>query len=59
MVRRYGAYSSKGEPTEGGGYGVDHIRVAQLFGPEGEPIALLPYEQGAEAVAAELGRWVR
>ncbi|HEX8381509.1 MAG TPA: SCO family protein [Allosphingosinicella sp.] len=59
MVRRYGAYGSKGDPAAGGGYLVNHSRVAELFGPEGQPIALLPYEKGAEAVAAELDRWVR
>lgn len=59
MIRRYGAYGAKGEATVGGGYNVDHSRVAELIGPDGEPIALLPYDKGAEAVAEELGRWVR
>jgi protein SCO1/2 len=58
MVRRYGAYSGKGPPTGGGGYNVNHSRLAELIGPEGEPIALLPYDKGAAAVAAELDRWV-
>ena len=59
MVRRYGAYGAKGDATPGGGYNVDHSRIAQLIGPDGEPIALLPYEKGAEAVAGELERWVK
>jgi len=59
MVRSYGAYGSKGDPTAGGGYNVNHSRIAELIGPDGKPIALLPYEKGADAVAAELGRWVR
>lgn len=59
VIRRYGAYGSKAPPPEGGGYNVDHIRVAELIGPQGEPIALLPYDKGADAVAAELDRWVR
>jgi protein SCO1/2 len=59
MTRRYGAYFAKAPATAGGGYNVDHIRVAELIGPQGEPIALLPYEKGADAVAAELDRWVR
>jgi protein SCO1/2 len=33
--------------------------MALLFGPAGEPIAILPHEQGAEAIAAELEKWVR
>jgi len=59
MIRRYGAYGAKGEATAGGGYNVDHSRVAELIGPDGEPIALLSYDKGAEAVAGELDRWVR
>ena len=58
MTRRYGAYSGKEAPTADGGYNVNHSRVAELIGPQGEPIALLPYEKGADAVAAELDRWV-
>ena len=59
MTRRYGAYYAKEAPTRGGGYNVNHSRLAELIGPSGEPIALLPYEKGADAVAAELDRWVR
>lgn len=59
MTRRYGAYSGKEAPTADGGYNVNHSRLALLIGPKGEPIALLPYEKGADAVAAELDRWVR
>jgi protein SCO1/2 len=59
MVKRYGAYGAKGDPTAGGGYNVNHSRLAELIGPDGKPIALLPYEKGAEAVASELERWVK
>ncbi len=59
MVKRYGAYGAKDEPAPGGGYNVNHSRLAELIGPEGQPIALLPYEKGADAVAAELERWVK
>lgn len=58
-VKRYGAYGSKEAPGAGGGYNVNHSRLAELIGPDGQPIALLPYEKGAEAVAAELERWVK
>ena len=58
MARRYGAYYGKEAPAAGG-YNVNHSRLAQLIGPQGEPIALLPYDKGAEAVAAELDRWVK
>ena len=59
MTKRYGAYHDKEAPLPGQGYNVNHSRLAELFGPDGEPIALLPYEKGADAVAAELDRWVR
>ena len=58
-IKRYGAYGEKGDPSAGGGYDVNHSRLAMLIGPAGEPIALLPYDKGAEAVADELDRWVR
>ncbi|HEX8063146.1 MAG TPA: SCO family protein [Allosphingosinicella sp.] len=59
MIRSYGAYGAKAPAEAGGGYDVDHSRLAELIGPDGKPIALLPYEKGAEAVAAELVRWVK
>jgi len=51
-------YYSKGEPTSGGGYLVDHSAITYLFGPDGEPLATLPTDQGPDAVAAELAKWV-
>jgi len=59
MVKSYGAYGAKEDPQAGGGYNVNHSRIAELIGPDGKPIALLPYDKGAEAVAAELERWVK
>lgn len=59
MIRKYGAYGEKEAASAGGGYNVNHSRIAELIGPKGEPIALLPYDKGAEAVTAELDRWVR
>ena len=57
--QEYGVYAMKGETSPGGGYNVDHSRVILLFGPQGEPITIVPHEQGPEAFAEELGRWVR
>lgn len=51
-------FYSRGETTPGGGYLVDHSAIVYLFGPDGEPLATLPTDQGAEAVAAELAKWV-
>lgn len=58
-IKRYGAYGMKGDATAGGGYNVNHSRLAELIGPDGKPIALLAYDKGPEAVAAELDRWVK
>ncbi len=58
-AKRHGVYYARQEPAPGAtGYNVDHSRVAILFGPDGAPIAILPTEEGPEAVARELGRWV-
>lgn len=48
----------KGEETANGGYLVDHTNIVYLFGPDGEPVAMLPTDQGADGVAAELAKWV-
>lgn len=58
-AKAYGVYYRKGEATPGGGYLVDHQNTAYLMDPTGAPVALLPQDQGPEAVAAELARWVR
>ena len=58
-AKAYAVYYSKGEASPGGGYLMDHQRAAFLMDPQGRPVALLPAEQSAEAVATELARWVR
>jgi len=57
-ARAFRVFYAKGEVVEGGGYLVDHSNIVYLFGPDGEPLATLPADQGADAVAAELDRWV-
>lgn len=49
---------SKEAPEANGSYQMQHSTIVYLFGPDGEPIATLPTDLGAEAVAAELERWV-
>ena len=58
LGKDFGIYYAK-EPQAGGGYVMNHSRIAFLLGPKGQPIAILPHDQGAEAVAAELDRWVK
>lgn len=57
-AKAFAVAHAKGEAQPGGGYLVDHSRIVYLFGPDGAPIATLPADQGAGAVAAELTRWV-
>ena len=52
-------YSTKGAVQPGGGYLVNHSNLTYLFDPEGKPLGTLPTDKGAQAVAAELERWLR
>ena len=56
-AKAFSVYYAKGKQT-GGGYLMDHSRIAYLMGRNGEPIAMLPVDKGPEAVAAELAKWV-
>lgn len=58
-AEKFAVFYSRGEEQPGGGYLMNHSNITYLFGPQGEPIATLPTDQGAQAVAAELARWVR
>ncbi|HEX7693715.1 MAG TPA: SCO family protein [Sphingomonas sp.] len=55
----YGVFASKGKTTPNGGYLVEHSNAAYLMDGDGKPLTLLPTEQGAQAVADEIKRWVR
>lgn len=57
-AKAFKVFYAKGAPVEGGGYLVDHSNIVYLFGPSGEPLATLPVDQGGDAVAAELAKWV-
>jgi protein SCO1/2 len=57
-AKAFAVYYQKGEVGAGGGYMMDHSRAAFLMGRNGEPIATLPVDKSAEAVAAELAKWV-
>lgn len=58
-AKAFKVFHSKGKVEEGGAYLVDHSNVTYLFDPQGRPLATLPADQGADAVAAELDKWVR
>ncbi|MDE2597477.1 MAG: SCO family protein [Sphingomonadales bacterium] len=57
-AKAFAAYYARGKET-GGGYLMDHSRIAYLMGRKGEAIAMLPVDKGPDAVAAELAKWVR
>lgn len=57
-AKAFKVFYAKGEAVDGGGYLVDHSNIVYLFGPQGEPLATLPVDLGADAVAAEIGKWV-
>jgi protein SCO1/2 len=60
VAHEYLIVYQRGAPSAGGGgYMVNHTRMAVLYGPEGRPIAIIPTDQGPDGLAAELGRWVR
>lgn len=59
VARAYAIHYQREEPNAQGAYLVDHTRIVVLYGPEGQPVAIIPHDQGADGVAAELARWVR
>jgi protein SCO1/2 len=60
VARAYGVYYSAAPPARpGGDYLVNHSRMIVLYGPQGEPVAILPHDQGPAKLAEELERWVR
>ena len=59
VAKSFGVYGTRQPGETGSEYLLDHSRQAYLFGPEGEPIVLLPQDEGAKAVAESLERWVK
>lgn len=59
MKKTYGVFSEKGKPTENGGYLVEHSNATYLMDADNKPLALLPTDQGTEATANEIKRWVK
>ena len=59
MARAYGGYVQRREGATPRAYLMDHSRNAVLYDPDGAPLAMIPYDRGPDAAAAELARWVR
>ena len=58
VTRAYGVSVSIAPNQPKDSYLVDHSRAAYLMSPENKPIALLPQDDTAEAIASEIGKWV-
>ena len=58
-AKKHGIFFQKADEPGASDYQMDHSRIVLLFGKEGEPLAILPHDQGPEAVAAEIKRWAR
>lgn len=56
---KFRVFYARGEDSEAGGYLMDHSRIVYLFGKNGEPLATLPADENADAVAIELAKWVK
>ena len=59
VAREYRIFYEHAAPGADGSYMVNHSRMAVLYGPQGQPIAIVPDDHGPAGVAAELERWVR
>jgi protein SCO1 len=59
VAKEYAVYYKKQKPGPGGGYMVDHVALAYLMGPDGQPIASLPTDKDGPAIAEQLRHWVR
>jgi protein SCO1/2 len=59
VAKHHGVYFARQGEAGAKDYLVDHSRIVLLFGMKGEPIAIIPHDKGAAAIAAELRRWVK
>ena len=59
VAKEYAVFYEKQPPSPGGGYMVQHSRVAYLMDPAGKPVALIPVDKTPDDVAGELARWVK
>ena len=59
VAKEFAVYYKR-RPAEGAsGYLMDHSSAPMLFGPDGAPIALIPADEGPDAVVGTLDQWVK
>src|SRR3546814_15033687 len=56
VAKEYAVYFKAHPSGPGGGYLVDHTRMAYLMSPEGKPLALLPVEGPPQPIVDEIER---
>ncbi|RJT24642.1 SCO family protein [Chakrabartia godavariana] len=59
VAQAYGVAFMRQPPNAQGAYLVDHARMVVLYGPAGEPIAIMPQNAKPQQFADELARWVK
>jgi len=60
VAKTYATTFAKQDAAPGAkGYLMEHMSTAILFGPKGEPIALVPVEANADQVTETLATWVK
>ncbi|OYW23384.1 MAG: SCO family protein [Sphingomonas sp. 32-62-10] len=59
VKKRFAIYSEAKPKRPDGGYIVDHSRLAYLFGPKGEPLALLPQDKSPDEIVNAIKRWAK
>lgn len=59
VAQAYGVAFMRQAPNAQGAYLVDHARMVVLYGPTGEPIAIMPQNAKPQQFADELARWVK
>ncbi len=59
VAQAYGVAFIRQKPNAQGAYLVDHARMVVLYGPQGEPIAIMPQNAKPQQFADELARWVK
>jgi protein SCO1/2 len=59
VAKAFAVYYKKQKAEGASDYLLDHSSAPLLLGPDGAPIALVPADEGAEAVARTLDLWVK
>ncbi len=60
VAKDYAIFYQKAPATDGStGYLMNHSREALLFGPDGQPIAMLPVDADKDQVVTVIEKWVR